>query len=190
MKKNYGLLLGMVLGLASAQLASAQTTTFALVRKADNYVGIQSRDKILEIYSDKSVAGLEPNVWHVVYYDSSVFFKSTDVKFGAGQEMEVSHPMHPFQLPAKLDQVMDMSKLNVDASRAVDIASAQPLLKGLTLRASKLTLQKVNGIPTWKVELWAAKVNDPSREANVGYICISAVDRAILKIDLHPGSAG
>ena len=188
MNMNYGIVLGLVLGLAGAQLASAQTT-MDLLRKADNYVGIQSRDKILEIYSEKSVVGLEPNIWHVVYYDPSVFLKSTDVKFGGGQEMEVSHPMHPFQMPARLDQVMDRSKLNVDASEAVEIASAQPLLKGLTLRTSKLKLQKVDGIPTWKVELWAAKVSDPSNEANVGYVCISAVDRSILKIDLHPGSA-
>jgi hypothetical protein len=189
MKMNYGLALGAVLGLAAAQVASADPTALDLVKKGDNYVGVQSKDKILQINSEKSVASLTPNIWHVVYYDPDTFFKSTDVKFGAGQEMDVSHPMHPFQFPAKPDQIMDLPKITVDSDRALEIASSQPLLKGLTLRASKLTLQMVDGIPTWKVELWTAKVSDATKDANVGTVSISAVDRSVLNVDLHPDNA-
>jgi len=189
MKMNYGFVLGAVLAFPTAQMAFAQPTALGLIRQGDNYVGVQSKDKILQIYSDKSVASLEPNIWHVVYYDPDVFFKSTEVKFGAGQEMEVAHPMHPFQLPAKPDQIFDMSKLNVDSDRALEIAASQPLLKGLTLRSSRLTLEKVDGIPTWKVELWAAKVSDATKEAGVGSVSISAVDRSVINIDLHPANA-
>lgn len=189
MKINYGVVLGVILGLAAAQMASAEPTALDLIKQGDNYVGVQSKDKVLKIYSDKSVASLEPNVWHVVFFDPSVFLKGTDVKFAAGQEMEVSHPFRPFVMPAKPDQILDLSTVSVDSNRALDIATSQPLLKGLTLRSAKLTLQKVDGIPTWTVELWAAKVSDQTKEANVGTVSISAVDRSLLKIDLHPGNA-
>ena len=189
MKRNYAFAMGAVLGLVTTQLATADPTALDLVRKGDNYVGIQSKDKILQIFSDKSVAGLEPNVWYVEFYDPDVFFKSTDVKFGAGQEMDITHPMRPFQFPAKEDQIMDLGKVSVDSDRAVQIASAQPLLKGLTLRESRLTLQKVDGKPTWKVELWAAKVNDPTKNADVGSVSISGVDGSMLNVDLHPNDA-
>jgi hypothetical protein len=194
MKRNVGLLLGAVLALSTAQLASAQqSTALNLAKQGDNYVGAQSRDRILEIYSDKSVTGLEPNVWHVVYYNPDVFFKSTEVKFGGGQEMDVSYPMHPlhlFQMPAKPDQILNASRLNVDSDQALQIATSQPLLRGLTLRYSKLTLEKTYGVPTWKVELWAAKVNNPTEEAGVGSISISAIDRSIIDMGLHPANAG
>ena len=190
MKMNYKLALGVVLGLAATQMAWAEPTALDLVKKGDNYVGVQSKNKILQIYSDKSVASLEPNIWHVVFFDPDTFFKSTDVKFGAGQEMEVAHPMHPFQFPAKPDQIMDLSKVRVDSDRALEIASSQPLLKGLTLRESKLTLQKMDGVPTWKVEFWAAKVNDPTKNAGIGSVCVSATDGSVLNMDLHPDNAG
>jgi hypothetical protein len=189
MKMNYGFVLGAVLAVATVQLAAADPTALDLIKKGDNYVGVQSKDKVLEVYSDKSVASLQPNIWYVVFFDPDVFFKTTQVKFGAGQEMEVSHPMHAFALPAKPDQILDMSTLHVDSDRALQIASSQPLLKGLTLRYSKLTLEKVDGVPTWKVELWAAKVSDSTKDADVGTVSISAVDRSVINLDLHPANA-
>lgn len=189
MKLNYGFAVGVILGLAAAQMASAEQTALDLVKKGDSYVGIQSKDKVLQIYSDKSVASLTPNIWHVVYYDPSTFIKSVEVKFGAGLEMAVTHPFHMFQMPAKPEQILDLSKITVDSNRALAIASTQPLLKGLTLRAAQLTLQKVDGTPTWKVVLWAAKVSDPTKEADLGSVSISAIDRSVLNVDLHPNHA-
>jgi hypothetical protein len=189
MKMNYGFVLGAALALATARMASADPTALDLVKKGDDYVGVQSKDKVVQIYSEKSVASLTPNLWHVLYYDPDVFFKTTEVKFGAGQEMGISHPMHVFKLPATPDQIINMSMLKVDSDRALEIASSQPLLKGLTLRFSTLTLVKVDGVPTWKVELWAAKVNDATKDASVGTVSISAVDRSVLNIDLHPANA-
>lgn len=181
--------LGVVSGLMVTQLALADPTALDLIKQADNYVGVQCRNKVLEIYSDKSVASLEPNVWHVVFYDPDATFKSVEVKFGAGQEMEVSHPMHAFMMPAKARDIMDRSKINVDSGRALHIAASQPLLKGLTLRFSKMTLQNTDDGVVWKVELWAARVGDPTKQAGIGYVCISADDGSIVKSNLHPDSA-
>jgi len=189
MKMKYGIALGAVLGLAATRMALAEPTALELVKNGDDYVGVQSKDKILQIYSDKSVASLEPNVWYVVYYDPSVPFHSVQIKFGAGQEMDVSHPFHPFQLPAGVGDILDQSKIKVDSDRALEIAQSQPLLKGLTLRASKLTLENDGDMPVWKVELWAAKVHDSTKEANIGTVRVSADDGSVVKSDLDPSSA-
>ncbi|HEY1789603.1 MAG TPA: hypothetical protein VGJ73_15705 [Verrucomicrobiae bacterium] len=188
MKK--GIILGAVLGLATSRMALAEPTALDLVKKGDDYVGIQSKDKIVQIYSDKSVASLEPNIWHVAYFDPTVFSKTVEVKFEAGQQAGIAHPMHPFTLPAKPEQILDLSKITVDSDRAINIATSQPLLKGLNLRYSKVALQKGDNGPEWRVELWSAKVSDPSKDANVGTVHISAVDGSIIQSDLHPGSAG
>lgn len=190
MKMKQGIILGTVLGLATSRMALADPTALDLIKRGDDYVGIQSKDKVVQIYSDRSVASLEPNIWHVAYYDPTVFSKTVEVKFDAGQQAGVAHPMHPFTLPAKPDQILDLSKVTVDSDRAVNIAASQPLLKGLHLRYSKVTLQKGDYGPEWKVELWSAKVSDPSRDANVGYVRISATDGSIIQSNLHPSSAG
>lgn len=191
MKIKQGIILGAVLGLASSSIALAEPTALDLIKRGNDYVGMPSRDKVVKVFSERSVASLEPNIWHVVYYDaSSAPMRTADVKFEAGQETDISHPIPPFTLPAKPDQILDLAKITVDSDRAVDIATAQPLLKGLKLRYSKVILQKGDNGPEWKVELWAAKVSDPTRDANVGYVRLSAADGSILQSNLHPGSAG
>jgi hypothetical protein len=191
MKMNYGVVLGAVLGLATTHivLADAGPTALSLIRNGDDYVGNPCRERVLEVYSDKSIASMEPNVWHVVYYDPSVFSKSVEVKFGAGQEMEVSHPMRPFMIPARAHDVLDQSRLKVDSDRALQIATSQPILNGLTLRSSKMTLESSDDGTIWRVELYAAKVGDSTREVSVGYVTMTADDGTIVKADLHPSSA-
>ena len=188
MKIKNGVILGAVMALATAQLALADATALNLIKKGNDYVGMPSMNKVLEIHSDKSVTAMEPNIWHVVYYDPSVMTKSVEVKFGAGEEMDVSHPMRPFQLPASAHDILDPSKLNVDSNRALDIATSQPLLKSLTLRASKMTLENSDSGPVWNVALYASKLHDSTKLANIGYVRISANDGSVIKSNLDPGS--
>jgi hypothetical protein len=190
MQIKQGIILGAVLGLATSRMALAEPTALDLIKRGDDYVGVQSKDKVVQIYSDKSVASLQPNIWHIVYFDSSVFPKITEVKFEAGQETDVGHPMRPFTLPAKPDQIVDLSKITVDSDRAAQIAASQPLLKGLNLRYSRITLEKGDSGPEWKVQLWSAKVSDPTKDADVGDVRISAADGSVIQSNLHPGNAG
>ena len=190
MKIKQGVILGAVVVLATAQLAMADdttTTALNLIKKGNDYVGMPSRNKVLEISSDKSVTSVEPKIWHVVYYDPTVISKSVEVKFGAGEEMNVSHPMRPFQLPASEHDILDQSKLNVDSDRALSIATSQPLLKSLNVKASRMTLQNSYAGPVWNVELYASKIHDSSKLASIGYVRISANDGSVIKSDLNPG---
>lgn len=182
------------LGLALARATPAQppqssSTALRLALKGNEYLSIQSRDKIVRIISDRSVNGLTPEIWHVVYFDPDTPFRCIEVKFAGGQEVEVFHPLHPFEFPGKASQVIDKDRLKVDSDQAIRIATGQPLLRSLGLRSTKLTLTPSDAGPVWKVQFWATKVGDPSREAEVGTVAVSAVDGAVLKSDLHPGRA-
>ena len=189
MKQGSKLFLTGGLGCALVRAVCADPTALDLVKKGDAYVGIQSKDKIIAIESDKSVASLTPNIWHVVYFDPDSPFKRVEVKFGGGQEMDVSHPMPFFQLPAKADEILDLSRIKVNSDQALNIATHQSLLKPLTLRAAKLTLTHGDVGAVWKVQLWATKLNHPDREADIGTVTLSGADGSIVNLDLHPDRA-
>src|SRR5581483_2568313 len=88
------LLLTVALVSALARFAfAADTTAFQLIKEANEYVGKEAKDKVVQIRSEKSVGTLTPNIWYVVFFDPDATFKSTEVKFGAGQKMEVKRPM-------------------------------------------------------------------------------------------------
>lgn len=186
MNPKYKLLFVAALGFAVTRAAPAEPTAFGVAKKGDAYVGVQSKDRVLQIRSEKSVTSLTPNIWYVAYYDPDSTFKSVEVKFGAGEEMKASHPVRPFQMPACEHDILDKSKLNVDSDKALKIAEAQPLLKELTLKTSKLTLEHGDNGPVWRVQLWAAKLNNPNNNAEVGMVILSAIDGSVIKSDLHP----
>jgi hypothetical protein len=187
MKIKHGLVLGTLLGLAATRMALADPTALDLIKKGDDFVGVQSKDKVIQIASEKSVATLEPNIWHITYFDPDSSFKTVEVEFGGGQQMGVSHPFRMF--PAHATDELDLDKVEVDSDRALKIAAAQPLLKALTLRSAKMTLHTTDDGVVWDVELWAAKVGDSTKEADIGSVSISAADRSIVKSDLHPSNA-
>lgn len=172
---------------AAAQLAlAAGPTAFELAKLGDAYVGVQSKDKVVQIYSEKSVGSLTPDIWYVVYYDPDATFKSVAVKFGAGQKLDVSHPGRVLELMGEAKQELDASKLKVDSDRAIQIATTQPLLKNLTLKATQLWLEHGDTGPQWRVKLWAAKLKDPGDDADIGVVIISSNDGSIIKLDLNP----
>ena len=177
----------MTFAVVQAALA-ADPTAFDLIKLGDQYVGAQSKDKVVQIRSEKSVGTLMPNVWYVVYYDPDATLKAVEVKFGAGQKLDVSHPLRLLEPVTGDDRTLDNAKLKVDSDQALKIALAEPLLKNLTVKASQLWLQHGNLGPEWKVKLWAAKLKAPNEDADVGGVFISATDGSVVKTDLHPNS--
>jgi hypothetical protein len=167
---------------------AADPTAFELAKMGNQYIGIQSKDKVVQIRSEKSVASLTPNIWYVVYYDPDATLKAVEVKFGAGQKIDVSHPLRLLEPITGEDKVLDSTKLKVDSDQALKIAMAEPLIKNLTLKATQLWLQHGDQGPEWKVQLWAAKLNNPNDDADIGVVILSATDGSVVKIDLHPNS--
>jgi hypothetical protein len=170
---------------------AAEATAFSLMKDADRYVGEDAKGKVVQLRSEKSVGTLIPNIWYVVFYDPDARLKATEVKFSAGTKSDVSRPFRVFEYP-KADKVFDRAKLKTDSDAAIKIATEEPLLKNLTLKATQLWLDtnvkadlSVTG-PIWRVRLWAAKLANPNDNADVGEVYISAETGKVVKTDLHP----
>jgi len=167
---------------------AAEPTAFDLVKMGNKYIGEQSKDKVVQIRSDKSVGSITPNIWYIVYYDPDAKMKSVEVKFGAGQKLDVTRPFRLFQRMGNKKEPLDASKLKVDSDRAIKIATSQPLLGNLTVKATQLTLERGDMGPQWKVQIWCARLKNPNENADIGVVLINADDASVIKTDLHPKS--
>jgi hypothetical protein len=170
--------------------AAAEPTGLELIKEANEYVGKDARDKVVQIRSEKSIGSLTPNIWWVVFYDPDATFKATEVKFGAGKKLEVKRPFRMLEF-VKADKVFNKEKLKVDSDEAIKTALAEPLLKNLNIKATQLWLDSslksdlsVDS-PAWRVRLWAAKLRNPNDTADIGDVYVSAETGNVIKVDLH-----
>jgi hypothetical protein len=184
-----GLAVGGLIRVAHAEDLSA----FQLITEGNRYVGEQSRDKVVQIRSERSTSGLTPNVWFVVFYDPTAALKAAEVKFVGGKMVDVSRPLRLLEPISGADQPLDRTKLKVDSNKALQIVQDDSTLKNVKLYATQLKLERVGegvlglsntGEPVWKVKLWAKKVGGPS-DKDIGEIWISANDGKVVKNDLH-----
>jgi hypothetical protein len=188
----------LALGLVSSWALAANgagPSAFELIKEGNRYVGEPSKDKVVEIRSERSVASLSPDIWYIVFYDPDAPLKAVEVKFGAGKKLKVGRPLRLLEPVSGGDVAFDRSKLKMDSDRAIKIAASDPLLRKLKIKATQLTLERVGqgvlgrsgpGEPIWKVKLWAGKAHEPNRQVNVGEIWLSATDGKVSKRDLRP----
>jgi hypothetical protein len=163
----------------------AEPTAFDLVKEANKYVGEQAKDKLVQLHSEKSVGSLSPSIWFVVLYDPTATLKAVEVKFGAGKMLDVKRPMRLLEPVTGADAPLDKTKLKIDSDKAIKTALKEPLLQNIKPTATQLKLERVGGEPVWKVKIWAAKLRQPTRDADVGEVWISADDGKVQKSDLH-----
>lgn len=175
--------LGLFLANTAAALAG-EPTAFELMKEGNRYIGEQSKDKVVEIRSEKSVGSTVPNIWYVTYYDPDTSSKQVEVKFGAGQQMGVKRPFRPLSGSTAATRVMDPKQLKIDSDKAIKIATSQPLLEKLTIKATQLTLENGGGSAMWHVRLYAAKLNKPDDMVDIGEVTLSADTGQVTKADL------
>jgi len=172
---------------------AAEPTAFALITEGNRYVGEQAKDKIVQLRSEKSIGTLTPTIWYVVYYDTTATLKAVEVKFGAGKMLTVKRPMRLLEPVFGGDTPLDRDKLKIDSDEAVKIALKEPLLQNLKMTATQLKLEKAGegvlgtegGQAVWRVKLWAAKLRNPNKDADIGEVWVAALDGKIAKNDLH-----
>jgi hypothetical protein len=166
---------------------AAEPTAFALAKEGNRHIGEEAKDRVVEIRSEKSVGTLVPNIWHVTYFDPDAAAKSVTIKFAAGQKVSVKRTARIIQPITGAHKELPKTKLKIDSDKALDIAKSEPLLKNLTLKASRMDLERRSvddDMPVWKIELWAAKLNNPNKAVSVGEVFISAEDGKVVKNDL------
>lgn len=174
---------GLLLG--TGQAFADEPTAFELIKAGNEYVGKESKDKIVQIRSERSINSLTPNIWYIVYYDPDATFKATEVKFGGGKKLKVTRPMRLLEPITGDDKKLDRSKFKIDSDKAIKIAIAEPVLKPLTLKATQLWLERGEDGPVWRVRLWAARVDKPKKQEDIGEVFVSADEGKVVKTDLH-----
>jgi len=173
---------------------AAEMTALQLIKEGNRYVGEQSKDKIVQIRSEKSVGTLTPNVWYVVYYDPTAALKAQEVKFMAGKMVSVRRPMRLLEPVTGGDVPLDREKVKIDSDEAIKATLKEPILENIKVTSTELKLERLGegvlgqsgaGQPVWRVKLWAAKVRNPNQTADIGEVWLSAEDGKDIKNDLH-----
>ena len=164
---------------------AAESTAFELIKEGNRYVGEDAKDKVVQIRSEKSVGGLTPNIWYVVFYDIDARMKATEVKFGAGKKLDVQRPFRLIERAGGYRNVLERPKLKIDSDEALRIAQKDGLLEKVKLTNSRMTLERWEEMPVWKVQLWAEKIRDTTKTADIGQVFINAEDGKVVNRDLH-----
>ena len=167
---------------------AAEPTAYDLVKEGNRHLGEEAKGRVVQIRSEKSVGGLTPNIWFVVYYDPDATAKATEIKFAAGTKVSVKRPARVLEPITGSHHELPKEKLKIDSDKAIEIAKNEPLIKNLTLTNTQLTLERGEGDqPVWKVKFWAAKIRKPSDTVSIGELHLSAEDGKVVKNDLKPG---
>jgi hypothetical protein len=167
---------------------TAEPTAFDLVKEGNRHLGEEAKGRVVQIRSEKSVGGLTPNIWYVVYYDPDATAKATEIKFAAGTKVSVKRPARVLEPITGSHHELPKEKLKIDSDKAIEIAKNEPLIKNLTLTNTELKLERGEGEqPVWRVKFWAAKIRKPSDTVNIGELHLSAEDGKVVKNDLKPG---
>jgi hypothetical protein len=162
-----------------------EMTAFQLIKEGNKHVGEDAKDRIVGIRSEKSILSLQPNIWYIVYYDPDARLKATEVKFGAGKKLDVKRPFRLLEPITGADKELPKDKLKIDSDKAIAIALEEPLLDKLTIKATRLWLEKKDDVPAWKVRLYAQKLKNPNDTADIGEVYVATETGKVLERDLH-----
>lgn len=169
-----------------AAAAAKELTAFELIKEGNRYVGEHVRDKVVQIRSEKSIGGLTPTIWYIVYYDTTASLKAMEVKFGAGKMLDVKRPFRLLEPINKDDLPLDRAKLKVNSDQAIATALKEPMLEKLSLTATSLKLQRQrDGTPVWRVRIWAAKLRNTNKDVDIGDVFVNAEDSKVVRTELH-----
>src|SRR4051812_29099021 len=155
---------------------AADPSAFDLVKEGNRYVGEDTKDKVVQIRSEKSIGGLTPSTWWIVYYDVDARMKATEVRFDGGKKSDVQRPFRLFERAGSYKNLMDRSKLKIDSSEAIKIAQKDGLLDRVKLTNSKMLIERWEDMPVWKITFWAERAREASKTVDIGQIFVNAED--------------
>jgi len=169
----------------SSPVLADDKTAFELIKEGNRHVGETVKNRVVQIRSEKSVGGVTPAIWYVVYRDETATLKATEVKFGAGKMMDVKRPMRLLEPVLDKAKELDHKKLKVDSDKAIKLALKEPLLEKLTVTATQLKLEDSDAGPVWKVRLWVQRLKKADKDVEIGQVHLLAEDGKVVKNDIN-----
>jgi hypothetical protein len=169
----------------AGMLGAAETTAFELIKEGNRYVGEDAKDKVVQIRSEKSIGGLTPSTWFVVFYDVDARMKATEVRFDGGKKSDVQRPFRLFERAGGYKNLLERAKLKIDSDEALKIAQKDGLLDKVKLTNSKMLLERWEDIPVWKITFWAERARDTTKTVDIGQVFVNVEDGKVVHRDLH-----
>ncbi|HSH93020.1 MAG TPA: hypothetical protein VK968_02665, partial [Roseimicrobium sp.] len=77
----------------------------------------------------------------------------------------------------------------IDSDKALKIVLKEPLLEDAKPTAVKFKLDRFQGVPVWKIDLWAASVKNPAKEKSLGDIWVDTKEGKIVQSRLKINKA-
>lgn len=173
------------LSVTALQAEEKEPTAFELIQEGNRYVGEQAKDRVVQVRSEKSIGTLAPRIWYVVYHDPTATFKSVEVKFAAGKMVDVKRPFRVLERITSNTRALPKESLKIDSDEAIEIALKEPILESITPKAVSATLEDSDLGPAWVIRIWAAKLQKPSENVDIGEVTLSADEGKVLESDLH-----
>ena len=167
------------------QAEEKEPTAFELIQEGNRYVGEQAKDRVVQVRSEKSIGSLAPRIWYVVYHDPTATFKAVEVKFAAGKMVDVKRPFRVLERITSNTRALPKESLKIDSDEAIEIALKEPILESITPKAVSATLEDSDLGPAWVIRIWAAKLQKPSENVDIGEVTLSADEGKVLESDLH-----
>jgi hypothetical protein len=170
---------------AVLNVSAEDPTALELVKEGNRFIGEQSKDRVVQIRSEKSVGSLVPKIWYVVYHDDTATLKTVEVKFVAGKQSGVKRPIRLLEPITGGNAELDRKRMKIDSDKAIKIATKESILENLTVTATSPKLTHGDAGPVWKVRIWAAKLKDPKKDADLGEIVLEADTGKVVKNDIN-----
>jgi hypothetical protein len=173
----------LLFSLATLVASAEEPTAFELIKEGNRYVGEQSKDKVVQIRSERSVGTLTPKVWFVVYHDPTATFKAVEVKFAAGKMIDVKRPFRVIELAGGIKE-LPKDKLEIDSDDAIEKALKEPILKDIAVKSVQAKLENSEAGPLWRIRVWAAKISGGNSLVDIGRITVAADDGKVIETDI------
>jgi serine/threonine protein kinase len=160
-----------------------QPTALQLVRQGNTHVSERSKDKVVQIVSERTAIDSPPQNWRIIYYDPKARYKLVEVQFEDGKMSRIHELTRLLGfLTPQAQKPIDIEKLKIDSSDALKITLNLAAIKNLTVQSAELALERgYGGSPVWKVSLFGSSENDPLKEKSLGYAILLTDDGKVLK---------
>ena len=167
---------------APAEAPRKSATALQLARQGNSYITERSRDKVLEIHSERMLLDSPTRRWHVVYYDPQAPRKSVEVRFEDGQMVRVREPGGILELlNSSTPKPLELDQVKIDSDEALRIALRLVASNAQGVRSCECDLERgYGGAVVWKIRLYGLAPGQSS-EASLGYATLLADDGRVLK---------
>ena len=162
--------------------AKKKGTALQLVADGNAYVSERSKDRVLQIISERGPIEGMPQEWRILYFDEKASRNSVEVRFEKGEMVRMHEPsglLNWFSPGAQ--KTLDLTKVKIDSPEAIRLAASELSVDGTTPKSVEMKLERGNGgAPVWNVKVFGV-AEKSSDEAALGSVVLLAEDGKVLK---------